>query len=372
MTITEPQYVHALNTLPSMQIEILHQCWKRYGTAERIWNSSIAELRALGVSPKTAQSIHAQIQHTSLTETICTLKQQREEHALQIIFHDDPAYPELLRAIPQPPLLLYCIGDLSVLQESVMISIVGSRKASAYGKQVVQDIVAGVVPGGACIVSGLAKGIDAAAHQATVHLQGRTIAVMGSSVLPHELYPRMNQALGEQIIATGGVIISEYPPGSRSYPSHFPERNRIIAGLSQATIVIEASQRSGSLITARHALECGREVFAVPGSIYAELSEGTNYLLSQGAAPWISCASLRNGLEYVITDATIALTSDEQIIVDQISYQATHIDDIIDSTHRPAHELLPLLTILVMKGAIKEIAPQQYIKNRNTQFTCAS
>lgn len=197
----------------------------------------------------------------------------------------DPKYPQLLRETPDPPKLLYYRGNLDLLMLP-MTSVVGTRKPTPYGIEVT-EIVINKLASTQVVVSGLAYGIDALAHQQTLEMSGKTIAVLGSGLDPASIYPAEHRKLAEEIIEKGGLLLSEYPVGSPPLKFHFPARNRIIAGLSPQLIVIEAGEVSGTLITAQLALDYNREVWAVPGPITSELSRGTNMLLAAGARPLV-------------------------------------------------------------------------------------
>ncbi len=194
-------------------------------------------------------------------------------------------YPELLKQIYDPPKQLYILGDLTDQLSLINnpLAVVGTRKASTYGKKTTNYFVRTLAKAGLTIISGLALGIDSIAHQSTLEVKGRTVAVLGSGL--NVIYPPTNKNLAQEIIKSNGVIISEYPPNTRPSKQNFPTRNRIIAGLSLGVLVIEAPEKSGALITARAAIEQGREVFVVPGSIYNENSAGCHFLIKAGAKP---------------------------------------------------------------------------------------
>ncbi|MEJ9211027.1 DNA-processing protein DprA [Bacillus smithii] len=192
----------------------------------------------------------------------------------------DSNYPRLLKQIPTPPWGLYAAGDSRLLSDEKKIAFVGSRKGNDYGKKVISEFIPPLVEEKFIIVSGLASGIDSFSHQAALQAGGKTIAVLGGGFF--HLYPKENAPLAK-LIAEKGLLISEYPPNRKPKKWHFPERNRIISGMTIGTVVIQAGKRSGSLITVQHALEQGKEVFAVPGAIFDPLSEGTHDLLADGA-----------------------------------------------------------------------------------------
>lgn len=199
---------------------------------------------------------------------------------IDIITYFDENYPPLLKEIYQPPWCLFLKGNTALLNNPNKLAIVGARQASSYGSSVIQYILPPLIKKNIIIISGLAKGIDALAHQTTMDCGGNTIAVIAGGYF--HLYPREHQKLAQRITSEN-LILSEYPPETKPMKWHFPARNRIISGLSMGTIIIEAKRKSGSLITANYALQEGREVFAIPGSIFSDLSEGTNDLIQQGA-----------------------------------------------------------------------------------------
>ncbi|GAA0795057.1 DNA-processing protein DprA [Marinobacterium sediminicola] len=211
------------------------------------------------------------------TERLLEYAEQQQFHLLSL---SDPNYPELLQQIPDPPVLLWVRGDAGVLSMP-QLAVVGSRKASRAGCRLAYEFSSTLSASGLLPVSGLALGVDAAVHQACVDRQAPTLAVVGTGL--DRVYPHRNQALAAGIVEQGGAIVSEYPPGTAPLPGNFPRRNRIISGLAVGTLVVEAAPRSGSLITARQALEQGREVFAIPGSIHNPLSRGCHALIREGA-----------------------------------------------------------------------------------------
>lgn len=209
-----------------------------------------------------------------------------------VLAYTDTAYPSLLREIHTPPQQLYYRGDITLLSKANMLAVIGSRKATAYGNEVISKLLPPCIISEITIVSGMAYGIDTLAHQACVELKAPTIAVLGTGVDDTSIYPRENLPLAHDILAHGGLIISEYKPGTPPHASHFPARNRIIAGITSATLVVQATLRSGSLITARLALESNREVIAVPGPITDPGSEGTNMLIRDGATPILNATDI--------------------------------------------------------------------------------
>ena len=284
---------------------------------------------------------------------------------IRSITQDSEHYPPLLREIPQPPQQLYVRGNVALLQHTPLLAVVGSRKASPYGKQCIKYLLPEVVAAGVPIVSGLAFGIDSLAHRVCVEAQQPTIAVLGSGIDDHSIYPRTHISLAHQIITHGGVLVTEYPPGTAGYQSNFPERNRIIAGLCQATLIVQAARRSGSLITARCALESNRDVWAVPGNITDPLAQGTNYLITQGVTPITQPSDILQllGIENVTPEKSRAALSDEQLALLQfLSDTPQHIDTIITETALPPEKIAALLIELELTEHVQHVGGMQYVK----------
>lgn len=192
-------------------------------------------------------------------------------------------YPERLKNIEYPPKQIYCLGNLELLNYERNIAIIGSRNYSNYGEKVAKTFSYNLAKEGICIISGLAKGIDAFSHMGALNVNGKTIAVLGSGL--DNIYPKENEQLFKDIINNNGLVISEYPLGTKPEKHNFPARNRIISGLSDAVLVVEAKRNSGTNITVDFALEQGKDIFVIPGNIYSRTSDGTNFLIKEGAIP---------------------------------------------------------------------------------------
>ena len=328
------------------------------------------------------------------------------EYGCQVMTLYDAAYPQCLKEIDTPPLVLYIRGELT-LEDSLSISIVGSRDAKDYGRKVGYRLSYQLAQHGLTVVSGLAKGIDTSAHRGALEAGGRTIAVMGSGL--SFIYPAANSDLAEKI-TEAGALISEFPMGVKPKPRNFPRRNRIISGLTLGTLVVEASNRSGALITARLAGEQGREVFAVPGEIFSELSTGTHKLINNGAKLINTVDDLLNELPpYALnriqpdvptspipsietessqelsierSDSKLAatqsssevqqpiqsapppgLTPDERTIFDAIEVPSSHIDTIVRTTQLPISQVSSILLMLELKGIIQQLPGKQFTKS---------
>lgn len=285
---------------------------------------------------------------------------------INILTLNDDEYPDLLRQIFNPPFLLYYKGVLNFQEQS--LAVVGTRKFSYYGKQVVEELVPVLAKSGLTITSGLALGIDALAHNTTLGAGGRTIGVLGSGVNKSSIYPASNRYLADKILDNGGAVISEYPLGTEPFKYNFPMRNRIISGLSFGTLVIEAALESGSLITAKIALEQNREVFAVPGNIFSPMSQGTNSLIAQGAIPITSADQILATLDLSTLNSYSnkryqGENDDERLVLSFLSKDPLHFEELILKTQLSTAGLNSLITILEIKKAIKNLGGMNYILN---------
>jgi len=311
---------------------------------------------------------------------------------LQLLTLHDAAYPIRLRSIYDPPCLLYIRGRFPAVDELPAIAVVGTRKASPYGIRCAEDLAFGLADGGAVVVTGLARGIDSAAAQGALRAGGIVIGVLGGGV--DVIYPRENGWLYDDVAAVG-CLISEYPPGTEPLPGHFPIRNRIMSGLSVAALVVEAPVRSGALITAGMALDQGRDVFAVPGPIYAENSRGCNRLIRDGAGvaaePWDILrdyeaqfpGKLRGqtrpapellekqpgqpteAAQPVLPSLSLksaGLTDDQILLLRTLTDRPIQVDDLIELTELPARRVLSALTMLEIDQYVTQCSGKRYIR----------
>jgi len=283
----------------------------------------------------------------------------------------DPGYPALLRQIHDPPKTLYYRGSLPAIR-LFYIAMVGSRKISGYGQQSVDYLMSGLKGLPVCIVSGLARGADAQAHQAALDCGLPTIAVLGSGLDDASIYPRCNFKLAHIILASGGLLISAYQPGTPALQWHFPARNQIISGLSKAAVIIEAAQKSGALLTASCALEQNRDVFAVPGSIFQTGSFGPNNLIKSGRAKLVSEAAdiineypelqkIRVRAAPLFPDPD--LSAEEQKILAQISIQPSSFEQILQGSGLTPDRLGAGLVLLEIKNKIRALGNNCYARN---------
>lgn len=263
-------------------------------------------------------------------------------------------FPSLLREIPDAPKSLYLRGVLPDFTTNKWITVVGTRAYTSYGKQVVDHLISGLASYPVVIVSGLALGIDGLAHEAALRAGLATVAVPGSGLGWDVLYPRTNFSLGKRIIEAGGAHLSEYEPGFRAERWSFLQRNRIMAGISHATLVIEANERSGTLVTARLATDYNRDVLVVPGSIFSEASKGNNLYLRHGATPVTNSDDILNALGIEKKDtARTGVSDEEEQVLDLLLLPLTR-DELTQQLHMPAAALNILLSSMELKGFIAE------------------
>ncbi|MFA9288305.1 MAG: DNA-processing protein DprA [Weeksellaceae bacterium] len=285
------------------------------------------------------------------------------QEGITILAREDPRFPQNLREISDAPICLYVKGDLKNFdfQEEQYIAVVGTRRPSPYGEEVARKFATELALQKIVIVSGLALGIDAIAHTATLDVGGKTIAFMGCGV--NLIYPRTNQRLYQRIIENGGLVISEFPPDMQTRPGMFISRNRLISGLSRGTLVVEGLEDSGSLVTARYALEQGREVFAPPAPINSELSQAPNLLLKQGAKLVTRVSDILEEFKPVAnTDVSslVHLSQEERSIVKLLKHQAQTADELAISLKTTIYEVLSVLSSLELDGIVVKTREGKY------------
>ncbi len=358
-----------LNMVPEISPLTCAAIWEKWNDFSPLWSMNAEALRSLGFTPK-ALSAWTQIK----SECTALLKQEMDEavaQGIEILTLADCGYPNKLRKLTDPPLALYIHGDLTLLTKNAL-ALVGTRKPTAYGERCANKFSASLAGLNIPTISGLARGIDSIVHVSTLRQQGQTIAVLGSGLL--QLYPKENTNLARQI-SQSGLLISEFSLHSPPLLFHFPRRNRIIAGLALGVVVVEGDIKSGSLITAKLALEQGKEVFAVPGPIDSLLSRGPHQLIRQGAklaespvdileeipefAPLVS--SLNKEVSSV-TEELAALSPPEQILLELIRTEPLHIDQLSARSHLNRNDFSCTLLNLELKGKVKALPGNLYIK----------
>ena len=293
--------------------------------------------------------------------------EKAEEMGCSIVIEEDVRYPSMLKEIFNPPPVLYVWGDTDCLKKSV--SIVGSRRSSIYGTQTATRLSGQLCSNGFSVVSGLARGIDTAAHRGSLAAGGKTVAFIGSGLC--RLYPRENLKLAEKIAANGAVI-SEFPLNMEAFAGNFPRRNRLISGCTLGVVVVEASSKSGSLITAKHALEQGRSVFAVPGRIDSPLSRGSHMLLREGARLVEGVEDILDELQFVTgvnydnlivsSPREMLLDKSEKLLWSEFGVDPVSIDDLVERTGLETATVSRSLLCLEMKKVIKKLPGMKYIK----------
>jgi DNA processing protein len=285
---------------------------------------------------------------------------------IKILSLKDKNYPKLLKKIKNPPKVLYYLGKIK--SEENCFAIVGTRKYSLYGKQIALEIAGDLADAGLTIVSGFAPGIDTFVHQAAIERGKRTIAVLGTGLDKKSIYPRSNLKLAEKILKLGGCLISEYPPDTRGTKFTFPQRNRIISGLSLGVLVIEAKLKSGALITANWAKIQGRKLFAIPGSIYSSNSKGCHFLIKEGAKLVENANEILKELNLPQLATSPGLVgegrAEENLILEALREEALYIDKIIERTKLPAQIVASTLAILEIKGKVRNLGRNIYALKR--------
>jgi DNA processing protein len=339
----------------------------RFGTPTAVFAAAPSELRDVeGVGAKLMERIVRAADEIDVEEEIALC----ERHAISILTEFDANYPRCLGEIPDPPGLLFVRGTLTPA-DALGIGIVGTRHATAYGLRQAQRLAASLARAGLAIISGLARGIDAAAHRGALEAGGRTLGILASGVM--NIYPPEHNELAV-LVAANGALISEQPPRSAPLSGTFPQRNRIISGMSLGVIVIEAAERSGALITARHAMEQGRDVFAVPGNVDSRASRGCHRLLRDGATlvesaddvleqlgPLVEAAASEDGRE-IHHPAELLLNDMEQKVLDGIRGEATTIDELVILSGLPVPQVLATLSVLEMRHLIRRLSGTTVIR----------
>ncbi len=357
----EEDYLFALSLLPHIGYKRLRILFLYFGTPKEIWKSVKHGDIPLNLSEKALREIREAIKCIDIEKEIEKLHRKN----VKIITFTSPEYPFLLRKTSSPPIVLYVRGELP---EGNYISVVGTRRPSSYGITMTERLSRGLALRGAVVVSGMARGIDTHAHISTLESGGKTVAVLGTGV--DVVYPPENKRLYERIIENGAVI-SEYPLGIGPKREHFPKRNRIIAGISLGTVVVEAPERSGALITAGFAVEEGREVFAVPGRADSGKFKGTNKLIKEGAKlienvddiieefPYIDWVAV---MDEEKNDAFHMLSESEKMVYNLIGDMPKYIDEINTEGKLSHEEVCSALLNLELKGLIREIGGKRYCR----------
>jgi DNA processing protein len=362
--MTETEACIALNMVPNLGPVRLRRLLERFESPETVLRARAGQLRDVeGIGPELSEAIAGWETRVDLPAELARVR----DFGATVITRTAPEYPRLLREIYNPPILLYVWGKLTERDQHA-ISVVGSRKTSHYGLECAKKLSYQLAYAGLTVVSGLARGIDTAAHQGALAAQGRTVAVIGSGLM--DLYPVENAGLAEKI-ASSGAVVSEFPMTFPPSPQTFPYRNRIVAGWGSGILVVEAGLNSGALITAGQAIEHNRTVYAVPGPIDRPTSAGSNRLIQQGAKLITGAGDILDDFHTLFPvsaekSATpgirAPLSSDEKAILDAIETSETPLDAIVGKSGLPMPKVSSTLLALEMKRLVKQLPGQQFVK----------
>jgi DNA processing protein len=360
--IDDRAYLVALTRFPKFGPVKLGQLMRRFPTCKHIFEASALDMIEAGIDSELVNRFLQERMHLDPEKEWAMLLR----HGIEVVTKKDDNYPALLKEIHDPPALLYYRGTLPDSNKK-HIAVVGSRKATSYGLKVCESLTRTLAQHGTVIVSGLAYGIDATAHQTTIGAGGTTLAVLGSGIDEESIYPARHRELVSRIIASGGAVLSEFPIGTPPLKQHFPFRNRVIAGICHGTLVVEAAMKSGSLITARSALDSNRDVYAVPGSIHEPLCEGPNELIKQGASAVTVAADIL-GYEAVsaapIEKSNYKPTTDaEQSIFSTLTQAPIHVDELVRATKLAPSAVSGTLTLMELQGGARHEGGSYYTKN---------
>jgi len=336
-----------------------------FGDIESAWKASPLDMVAAGISAKLAERVIQVRNSVDLDDYMARI----EKDQIRILTWEDTDYPANLKEIDQSPPVLYLRGEVTA-EDSWAVAIVGTRAVTSYGRQVTEELATVLAHSGVTIVSGLARGVDAIAHSTALKAGGRTLAVLGSGV--DKIYPPEHRPMAEKI-ALHGAVISDYAPGTAPDSANFPPRNRIISGLSMAVVVVEAGDTSGALITAGFAANQGREVFSVPGMLYAPKSKGTNRLISNGARVLLNpndvleALDLTRNVEHREIRRTVPSDATETALLAALASEPVHVDEIRARLGLPIEKISAALTMMELKGMVRQIGGMNYVAIREDQ-----
>lgn len=329
-----------------------------FGSLENAWGATAGELKRAGLDSGSVRNITERRSGISLPEEM----EKLEHYGVSVLTSEDEGYPARLREIYDYPPLIYVRGAL-LPEDEWAVAVVGTRRATVYGRQVAEEISSDLARNNITVVSGLARGIDSVAHKAALEAGGRTLAIAACGL--DQVYPAENAELARRIMENGAMI-TEYPLGTKPRPDNFPRRNRIMSGLSLGVLVVEAGETSGAMITANMALEQDREVFAVPGSILSPASRGTNLLIQEGAKLVRSYTDILEELNLTAVAQQIEMkmalpeSDTESQLLSRLSAEPVHIDEICRQSGLPASTVSSTLAMMELKGLVKQVGAMNY------------
>ena len=358
-------YAHFFNLLPEIGPAKLFRLCEYFGSFKKAYSANLQDLTVCGVDTELQQKILSLQKNVNLEQEASFLNKE----SISVITYQDPLYPKLLLETGRFPAILYFKGNLPN-QGQICLGVVGTRKITTYGRTIMPEILNPLITSGIIVVSGLAYGVDALAHELAVNLHSPTIAVLGGGLDAKSLYPQNHSLLAEKIIENQGGLISEYPPFTPNLKHHFVSRNRIISGLSLGTLIVECSLNSGSLITAQHALDQNRTVYAIPGPIYSENSKGPHNLIKMGARLITSAEDILQDLNLPAlkteneNQTLFGNSPAENLILKHIGTETKNLNSLIKESGLSSSEVISALTFLEMKGKIRNLGGQQYILSK--------
>jgi len=353
--------LHRIHRLGSVRFGVLERA---FPTVEAAWRASESELVDAGLDAKTAQAIAKARSEIDPAAEMARL----DAAGIRAFARSGPGYPSRLREIDDAPPVLYVRGEWAP-EDEWSVAVVGTRRATAYGRQAATELSRGLAANGVTVVSGLARGVDTIAHRTALDAGGRTVAVLANGL--DTIYPPENRRLADEI-AERGAVISDYPLGTKPRADFFPRRNRILSGLSLGTLVVEGDYQSGSMITAKFAMEQNREVFAVPGSIFSPQSRGPLSLIKDGATPVATAQEILEALNLTRIGAQLDFgraappeSPDERALMGALTREPRHIDEVARRTGLAAAIVSSTLALLELKGLVRDVGGLNFVRIRD-------
>lgn len=361
--MNQDKYFIGFSKIPQIGPIKFQALYNFFGDLELAWRANLPELMAVGFKENEAEEIIKQRNQIDLDKE----KELLNRLNINWVTIKDANYPHLLKEIYDPPFIIYFLGKIELLNQLPILAVIGTRKNTSYGTRVTEDLISQISNYQIGIVSGLALGIDALAHQTVLKQNGFTAAIIGTDLDWHNIGPKTNQHLAKKILEKGGCLISENSLGSPIFKSNFARRNRLISGISKALLIIEAGENSGTLITANCALDQNRDVYAVPGSIYSSYCQGTNELIKKGAKVVTKASDIIEDLQLscliklTVTNKQQEITQEEEMILSLLNNnQGLHIDKITQICNIRVNALSSILSMLEIKGLIKNAGGGNY------------